>query len=161
RSGFKHPDLLGTIGSRRGELLGAALTILRAYCVAGRPDQNLTPWGSFDGWSRLVRAAVVWVGLPDPGQTRQLLQQRADVSLEWMGALLLGWEQLDPGPRPRGLTAAEVIARLKDEKNQDQGWYAGLRDAVEGMVGKLDARGLGVKLRAYCRRIFGGRYFDR
>src|SRR5262249_24390142 len=159
RSGFKHPDLLGYVGSRRDQLLAAALTILRAYCVADRPDQQLTAWGSFDSWSRLVRAAVVWVGLPDPGQTRLLLQQRADVTAEGMGVLLQGWEQLDHDRR--GLTAAEVVEKLRDEKNQGQSWYVGLRDAIEGMVGKLDARGLGFKLRSYRRRIFGGRYIDR
>src|SRR5262249_29720320 len=67
-------DLLGYVAGQRQQLLAAALTILRAYCVAGRPDQNLTAWGSFDGWSRLVRSAVVWAGLPDPAQTRMQLQ---------------------------------------------------------------------------------------
>src|SRR5262249_5963383 len=55
RSGFKHPDLLGYVGSRRDQLLAAALTILRAYCVADRPDQQLTAWGSFDSPSPLLR----------------------------------------------------------------------------------------------------------
>ncbi len=43
------------------------LTILGAYVQAGRPSMNLRHWGSFEGWSDLVRGAVVFAGLPDPG----------------------------------------------------------------------------------------------
>ncbi len=65
RNNFRHSDLLTWVGENRNRLLKAALTILRAYCAAGRPDQHLPAWGSFEGWSRLVRSAVVWVGLPE------------------------------------------------------------------------------------------------
>ncbi len=50
----------------RSDYLSAALTILRAFHVAGRPDQRISPWGSFTAWSKLVRGALVWAGLPDP-----------------------------------------------------------------------------------------------
>ena len=33
----------------------------------------LADLGSYEGWSNLVREAVVWCGLPDPGETRQEL----------------------------------------------------------------------------------------
>src|SRR5262249_44347557 len=75
RTGFKHPELIAWIQQNRGRLLASALTILRAYCNAGMPPQNLTPFGSFEGWSRLVREAIVWVGQPDPCQTRVKLAE--------------------------------------------------------------------------------------
>jgi hypothetical protein len=65
RQDFRHPDLLQWVGENRSRLLAAALTILRAYCAGGYPDLELRPWGSFEGWSRLVRSAIVWAGLPD------------------------------------------------------------------------------------------------
>src|SRR5262249_49604165 len=74
RQGFRHPNLLAWVGANRAELLAAALTILRSYCAAGRPDQGVPAWGSFEGWSGLVRSAVVWVDQPDPGETRLLLE---------------------------------------------------------------------------------------
>jgi hypothetical protein len=58
RADFRHRDLLAWVGENRGRLLAAALTILRGYCAAGRPDLGLPAWGSFEGWSRLVRSAV-------------------------------------------------------------------------------------------------------
>src|SRR5207253_2424876 len=90
--------------------------ILRGYCAAGRPAQDLPAWGSFEGWSALVRYAVVWIGLPDPGETRLLLQAQADVAAESMAVILTCWERLDPDRR--GLTAAEVIHRLYKDKDQ-------------------------------------------
>jgi hypothetical protein len=77
RTGFRH-DLEGeAIAARRSELLGAALTLLRAYHCAGRPAQPLPSWGSFSAWSKLVRGALVWAGCADPFVT----QSRASAEL--------------------------------------------------------------------------------
>jgi hypothetical protein len=158
RQDFKHADLLGYIGEHRTELLTAALTILRGYICAGHPDMNLSAWGSFEGWSRLVRAAVFWVGLPDPGETRIQLQDQADTAAESMELLSESWEQLDS--ERRGLTAAEVCDRVRDLVGHDE-FAENCRAAIESLVGKLDSRALGNAIRKYRRRIFGGRYFDR
>jgi hypothetical protein len=161
RSDFRHPDLLAWVGQNRDQLLAAALTILRAYFVAGKPDQKLKPWGSFEGWSAVVRAAIQWVGMPDPGETRMLLQQQADVGAAGMAALVGYWQQLDP--ERKGLTTAEVIARLyaKDPPANTPAFYGDMRATLEDMLGKVDARGLGTKLRGYRRRVFGGWFFDQ
>ena len=160
RSGFQHPDLLGHVGRNRRQLLGAALVILRGYCAAGRPDQHLSAWGSFDGWSGLVRAAVVWTGLEDPGQTRRQLQEQADTTAGAMGLLLECWEHMDPCRG--GLTTAEVVDRLfKHPESSPPGWHADMRDAIERLVGRGDSHALGIRLRNNRRRIFGGRFIDR
>jgi hypothetical protein len=97
--------------------------------------------------------------MADPGETRLLLQAQADVAAESMGIILECWERLDQ--ERRGLTAAEVIHRLKEESPVDPpAWYADLTDAIIALVGKLDARLLGNKLRSYRRRIFQGRFID-
>jgi hypothetical protein len=159
RQGFRHPNLLAWVGGNRARLLAAALTILRGYCAAGCPDQNLPAWGSFEGWSALVRSAVVWVGLPDPGETRLLLQEQADLAAESMAVILSCWEQLDPDRR--GLTAAEVVQLCKSPPENAPECHADLRDALEALLGKPDARGLGTRLRSYRRRTFQGRYIDQ
>jgi hypothetical protein len=106
-----------------------------------------------------VRSAVVWLGLPDPGETRLLLQKQADVAAESMGVLLQAWEQMDL--ERRGLTAAEVVQLLKEPPKNPPDYYADLRDAIEVLVGKLDARSLGNRLRSYRRRLFDGRFIDQ
>jgi hypothetical protein len=49
----------------RPVLVVAALTVIKAYIEAGRP-LKLGPLGSFEKWSDDVRAALVWLGEPDP-----------------------------------------------------------------------------------------------
>jgi hypothetical protein len=117
-------------------------------------------WGSFEGWSALVRYAVVWIGLPDPGQTRLLLQDKADVTAECMNVILVCWESLDPDRR--GLTAAEVIYLLyKAPPENPPETHTDLRDALEALLGKPHARTLGNRLRSYRRRVFQGRFIDQ
>jgi hypothetical protein len=160
RNDFRRPNLLAWVGENRGRLLGEALTILRAYYAAGRPDLGLPAWGSFEGWSRLVRSVVAWVGLPDPGETRLLLQAQADVEGDNMAVLLACWEKLDP--QRRGLTAAEVIHRLyKQPPESPPDYQVDLKDALEALLGRPDARGLGNRLRSYRRRVFQGRFIDQ
>ena len=49
----------------RPQLVIDALTVLRAYIVAGRPPQKGVRYGSFEEWARTVRDALMWAGLPD------------------------------------------------------------------------------------------------
>jgi hypothetical protein len=159
RSDFRRRQLLAWVRQERVRLLGAALTLLRAYCEAGRPDQGLRPWGSFEGWSALVRSAVVWAGLPDPGETRATLRQAADTDAGALAALLVGLAQLDP--QRDGLTCAEIVEQAKSPPAPPPEWHAGLKDAVEALAGRLDAQRLGYRLRGYRRRVLGGLYLDR
>jgi len=78
RSGFRHADIEQHVTDHRAIYLTAALTILRAYHVDNRPDQRLPAWGSFGTWSALIRAALVWAGLPDPFLTQARAAQAWD-----------------------------------------------------------------------------------
>ncbi len=78
--------------AKRGEMVAASLTILRAWHVAGRPKTDgHKPLGSFEGWEP-IRLALLWLGLPDPVKTQRLVaeddpQREADQEL-----LSLLWE---------------------------------------------------------------------
>jgi hypothetical protein len=52
----------------RGELVAAALTVLRAWHVAGE-HITLSSFGSFEQWSQRIRAPLVWLGKVDPCET--------------------------------------------------------------------------------------------
>lgn len=161
RTGFKYPDLRAHVRAERGQLLSAALTVLRGWFAAGKPRHNLAPWGSFEGWSRVVREAVVFAGLPDPGETRQALQSAADRDAGAMAALLSALERMDPDRR--GVTTADILEAVKprDPKAILPDWAAELRAAVEDLCGKLDGRALGYRFRHFQRRNFGGRMLDK
>ena len=159
RTGFKYPDLSAHVAANRGPLLSAALTILRGWAVAGRPRHQLPAWGSFEGWSSAVREAVVFAGLPDPGETRDALQTTADRDAVAMGAILGALEHMDP--HARGVTTSEVIELVKRPLHPPEDWHGELRSAVEELCGRLDGRLLGYKFRHFQRRNFGGRMLDK
>lgn len=74
----------------RGKYVHAALTILRAHHVAGRPAQA-KPLGSFEDWSRWVRDALIWAGEADPAAT--IAEARAsDPKLEELTEILRHWK---------------------------------------------------------------------
>lgn len=123
RSGFRFPDLLGTVTAHRGELLTALLTILRAFVVAGCPTTNVPPLGSFNEWESWVRAPLLWLGLADPVETQERLREEQDAVLI---ALLDAWEQMFGLNQPVPLTEA-IDAILKSEKHMraiERGDYA-------------------------------------
>jgi hypothetical protein len=156
REGFRHPDLVGWVIRERPRLLSAALTILGGYTAAGRPDQRLKSWGSFGGWSDLVRGAVVWAGMADPGETRVAISE-GDPTVEALGALLVAWQQADP--HRRGLMAGEFIKIVQDSDAPE--WAETAKAALDVLLDRVDARMLGNRLRSYRKRIVGGLFFDR
>ena len=93
RAGFVHPRLLEWIQHERPRLISAALTLLRAYLVAGKPPQPIAPYGSFEGWSDLIRSALVWTGMPDPCAGREGLEAASDETFEAHRELLMAWHE--------------------------------------------------------------------
>lgn len=63
-------DPLAMVTAQRGDYVTAGLTVLRAYHIAGRPQQR-APLGSFTDWSRWVRDALIWLGEADPCDTME------------------------------------------------------------------------------------------
>ena len=57
-------DPISVALSKRDALVTAALTVVRAYLLAGAPDQA-APMGSFEAWSDTVRSALIWLGIGD------------------------------------------------------------------------------------------------
>lgn len=66
RTEFQHRDLGAYVRAVRPELVGAALTMLRAFLAAGAPAHKGTRLGSFEQWDDVVRSCVIWAGLADP-----------------------------------------------------------------------------------------------
>ncbi|MCP3956623.1 MAG: hypothetical protein GY719_02095 [bacterium] len=158
RTGFRHPDLLAWIERERGRLLPAALTLLAGYCAAGRPPQRLTQLGSYEQWSELVRATVVWLGLPDPAATRRELPTTAEAEGVSLAGFLASLAELIAD---LGGTATTKRMLLALEKPENGSRYAGLREALEELFprlasGELPAPGpLGLKLRSLRGRVIG------
>lgn len=163
RGGFRHPDLLSWIDAERPHLLADAFSILVGYFQAGRPRAGLRPLGSFEGWSALVREAVVWCGLPDPCATIDKLREQADTVGEMGAALLDSWETVF-GYQQR-VTVSDLRNEVYPMGGEAMGEAAILRSSVETLCGvraKSEAtpRQIGNHLKSLRRRVFGGRYLD-
>ena len=162
RVGFRHENVEAYARTHRAELVQAALTVLRAYILAGRPRHGLAPWGSFSGWSDLIRGAIVWAGHADPAETRQELRAEADFTAGALRGLIAGWPEV--AKRYGGHCTAAMALRELDRDDRDAFgqqrpvMYAALREALAELIqtapGKLPStRQLGYTLRAYKGRV--------
>lgn len=161
RTGFRHPDLRAYVVAERPRLLGAVLTILRAYSIAGCPSQGLAAWGSFEAWSGLVRGALAWAGVGDPAASRREFMAQADRDKAVLHALLVGLHDLDP--TDRGFTTADVLKALpQPPPPEEEEARRALRWAVTELAGDPPrARTLGKRFQHLQRRVIDGRCLDR
>jgi hypothetical protein len=156
REGFKYPNIKKHVRKNREALAVAALTLLRGYFAAGQPDMKLTPWGSFDNWSDIVRSTVAWCGLPDPGNTREELTRQSDREAEALRGLIEGWEEIDPDRD--GMTTNEIIRKLDSDPNKYELFRSSLYELCPPTSGKsLNVRSVGNKLRHLIERNIGGK----
>lgn len=135
RQGFRYPDLLGHVRRSLDRYTWAALTMLRAFAVAGFPSVGLQPWGSFEGWSRIVRGCLVWCGLADPAKAREELT-RADTRTAAVGRFLACLEQELATSARQAISAADLSRLLEDEvrrayTGRSQGNLQGMLDALD------------------------------
>lgn len=98
-------DILVDVTARRGELITAGLTVLRALHIAGFP-QIIKPAGSFSEWSRFIRGALLWLDRADPWETTETVREH-DPILERNIALLNHIDRVF-GPSP--FTTAQLMA---------------------------------------------------
>lgn len=109
RTEFAQADLLGWAAEHQPRLLGAALTILRAYHLAGRPRVIHHPLGSFEAWDALVRQCVAWITGVDPVASRATAPMALDMKAEaWRHVL----EALNETFAVKTFTAADVSQTL-------------------------------------------------
>ncbi|MCO8125074.1 hypothetical protein NHH03_25280 [Stieleria sp. TO1_6] len=162
RTDFRHADLLGWTHKHRGELVTAALVILRGYFVAGCPKQDGGQFGSFESWSDVIRGAVVWAGRPDPMATIETARADDD-SAAIVAGLIDGLLEIDTASE--GLTCREIIDRLNypilDNKPDP---FPTMREVVAEIAtksGRPDVSRLGYTMRKYRGRVCKGHRIDQ
>ncbi len=143
-------DPLAMIMENRGRYVAAALTIVRAYQVAGRPRRR-PPFGSFNEWSDCVRSALVWLRCADPVITTQAAHQN-DPDRQQAGALFEAWV------RVFGLNTEKRAAEVVGSTDVD------LREALLEIAadrGDASVQKLGCWLRDHADMIVNGRRLER
>lgn len=141
--------------SNRGLYVAAALTVVRAYVVAGCPGQ-LPALASFEDWSRLVRSALVWLGKVDPIETMKAAREDDPIKAA-LSFLFSTWRDAAQGT-PK--TANELVS-LASTPGYPEGYlYPGLQEAVTAFAGDRSGRistiSLGQKLSKHKNRVIDG-----
>lgn len=151
-------DPLALVAGRRGDYVTAGLTILRAFHLAGRPEQSV-PLGSFTAWSGWVRDALIWLGEADPCETMEGMRG-ADPKLEALTAALEEWRSVIGTDR---VTVREIIERAAAQQTQlfGKAEYVNpeFREAllrVAGEGGAINGTRLGKWLSQHQNRIVAG-----
>lgn len=93
RVGFKTPDLRRFATEERPALLTAALTLVRAWLAAGRPDWSGRPLGSFEGWSRVLGGILEVCGVDGFLENRDSLFEKLDPERAKWAAFLAAWHE--------------------------------------------------------------------
>jgi putative DNA primase/helicase len=158
---FKH-DPVAAILADRGKYVSACLIIVRAYILAGSPGK-MSAIASFEGWSDLVRSALVWLGCADPALSMEAareddpeLSELREVLSVWFGAL-----------KSDGFTTKEVADKIHKRLPTKMGEptdfeHPELRDVllrVAGTQGVLNTRRLGLWLLSKSGRIVSNQRF--
>ena len=100
------------VPAHRRQLVAAALIVMRAYTVAGRPlAGKLSPktFGRFEQWSSVVREALVWAGVHDPMESLESIYADDETRHEMSGVLYLWLRALGEEWYP----VAEIKRKLK------------------------------------------------
>ena len=148
-------NLYKHIPENRGIIVVAALTILRAYHVAGRPKQNILPFGRFEEWSDLIRSALIWVGEEDPCKSRKEIENADPVRVA-LGGLLEAWYNVFGDMSNR----LKVVVENAQNGKQDEKLGI-LLDALNEIApdiknGGINTKSLGKKLSTFKQRIENG-----
>jgi hypothetical protein len=150
------------VAADRARYVLAALTVLRAYHVAGRPPQT-DPLASYEAWSGWVRDALVWLGQADPCETMDQLR-KADPKRNAHAAVVEQWAKILGDRRvstrdiitaatqpPYGKSSSDVFG---DDCHEE------FREAllvVAGERGAINSRRLGTWLGAVKGKIVDGK----
>jgi hypothetical protein len=160
---FKTEDPILVLRRERPRYVVDALTVLRAFVVAGKPEK-IAPLGSFEGWSELVRAALIWLGEADPCTTMEKIRAH-NPELAALRSVVNQWHHTFGQDR---LTVKQLIERSSEQVDDHMGSsrfvHAELREAlliVAGNRGGIDSRRLGEYLKASQDRIVDGKRIIR
>jgi hypothetical protein len=142
----------------RARYVSLALTVIKAYLVAGKPGlADLKPLSNYDDWTRMVRGPLVWLGLPDPAACI-FTGLAEDPDRESLGRLLTAWHAVfaDAPTSVRELMAAAELAgnvALLDALNEVAADRSGIsRKRLGRWISRHEARVVGQLKIERCRK---------
>lgn len=153
---FTRPELVRDVLRERGRYVSAALTIVRAWIVTGRPKAICKSLAGYGDWSDLCRQPLLWLGCADP--TVSVFEAMTeDPDRETLGRLLTSWFMVF-GKTPAMVRDAVKQALQFNDENAE------LREVLRDIAderGEINRRKLGWWIRRHAGRIVNGQRFVR
>jgi hypothetical protein len=146
---YSNTNLLNEIIGNRPRYICLALTMIRAWIVAGRPIKEVPPIATYGDWSNYCRQVLLWLGLPDPA-TSLFIALNKDPDREILGCLLHAWYDL--------FKSQSVMLRYAIENSNDI-----LKEVfieINGGQSSLNRRKLGRWLKRHAGCIVDGLKFE-
>jgi putative DNA primase/helicase len=146
--------------ANRGAYVAAALTICRAYIVAGYPGR-LDPLASFEGWSDTVRSALVWLGKANAVKSQDVVREEDSEYISLLGVLTAWSDVFGTGPDTQMLlkTVIEAAVAIDEKSYPAQPKWPELYAAIRALIDPrqpLTAEKLSYWLRLRKDRVVGG-----
>ena len=92
RDRFRHPDLREWVANHRHELVAAALTLVRAWIEAGKPEPTSSPTlGMFESWSRVMGGILQVAAVPGFLSNLNDFYGSTDTEGEMVRSFLAAW----------------------------------------------------------------------
>ncbi len=152
---FKRPELVRDVLRERGRYIAAALTIVRAWILAGRPKADCKSMAGYGDWSDLCRQPLLWLGLADA--TESVFESMTeDPDRETLGRVLTGWQSAFGN----GAAMVRDAVRVSEFGND----HAELREVMHDIAderGQINRRRFGWWIKRHAGRIVEGRRFVR
>lgn len=155
-------DVVDVVTERRGELITACLTVVRAYIAAGCPAVDASPYGGFEAWDAWCRRPLIWLNIPDPLlSSEEVRAEDPDIALQ--RSLFTAWNH---AIEQESVTALEVTQRAVEGTRGGDGQSVhtnpDLHEAVLTACGeKITSKRFGYWLRKHQMRVCEGYRLER
>jgi len=134
RTGFRHKRLKQHVLAHRGELLAALLALARSWFLAGCPQPDVTPVGSFEDWTTIVGGILQHVGVEGFLTNSTQLYKQADAdSIQWEAFL----RTLEAAFYGEPFTVAQVWERMNEKTFNTETRLTGLTERADGLRAAL------------------------
>ena len=122
RNGFRHKNLVTWVATNRAELVWAALTLIQAWIVEGKPTGMAQRLGMFEQWSEVIGGVLEVAGITGFLSNTSEFYQDADVEAAAARALVQVWwnrfTSLPVGVSDLWPLAPPVILELLNDFNE-------------------------------------------
>ena len=156
-------DPIARVHANREAYIAAAITIARAYRVAGRDASNVRPLAGYAAWSAAVREPLLWLDEHDPVQSMEAART-ADPMRAAAYELVGHWqERFGIG---RAVSVRDIITTANQTKDHSDAYrYPQFRALLVEHAGtprgdEIDPNRLGTWLRRQHGRVYGAIRID-